>query len=87
MTTTELEQAIVNQYDNGRYTTLGADGGSLRYIMVNIYGINYWCDITVDHDIAKIRRVWRIQARDEKHNNLDSIHNYNMVDKYYELRV
>lgn len=86
MTTAQLEIAICNQYDNGRYSSLGADGGALKYISVVIDGNQYWCDITLDHDIAKIRRIWRISKR-ENNQEVNDIHNFNYKNTYYGLRV
>lgn len=48
MTIHQLEEAIGNQYDNGRYTPLGADGGVLKYIMVDVNGQKYRASITLD---------------------------------------
>lgn len=78
MTQAQLEEAVVNQFDNGRYTSTGADGGVLRYILVKINGDDISASITLDHEIAKIRRIWEMSK--------NGVKLYDLTDTYYELR-
>lgn len=84
MTTAQLDEAICHQYDNGRYMPLGADGGVLKYIMANIEGQWYRASITLDHEIAKIRRIWELTAVTSGNNTIDEI--YDFTNTYYDLR-
>lgn len=81
---TELEKAICNQYDNGRYRPLGADGGVLKYIMVNINGQWYNASITLDHELTDIRRIWALSEVNENNERTNKLYDYTQV--YYELR-
>lgn len=83
MTQAQLDEAITNQYDNGRYSSLGADGGCLKYISVDVYGKKYWADITLDHDIAKIRRIWAL--KEVGANNEIIKEHYDFVKEYYSI--
>lgn len=60
MTQHQLEEALCNQYDNGRYSPMGADGGALRYVLINVNGKTYNVSITLYSDIAKVRRIWAL---------------------------
>jgi len=84
MTQMQLDQAIAHQYDNGRYSPLGADGGALKYIAVVIDGIKYSADITLDHELAQIRRIW---ALSEIKDNGQYNHIYDYKKHYYSARV
>ena len=84
MTTHQLDEAIGNQYDNGRYQPLGADGGVLKYIMVSINDKVYNASITLDSEIAKIRRVWQLSEVDDNNAELNSL--YDLTSTYYSLR-
>jgi len=83
MTQMQLDEAITNQYDNGRYSPLGADGGCLKYISVGVNGKRYWADITLDHDIAKIRRIWALKEVGAD-NKIVKEH-YNFHKEYYSI--
>lgn len=85
MTQSQLDEAIANQYDNGRYSPLGADGGVLQYIATNVNGKEYWASITLDHDIAKIRRLWEVTERDPVTHEVIENH-YNLTKTYYNIR-
>lgn len=74
----EIEQAVLSQYDNGRYVPLGSDGGVLQYIQVNIYKDTVRASITRDYEIAQIRRIWALTV-----NNKDI---YDFTSDYYKLR-
>ena len=82
MTQQQLEEAIANQYDNGRYSPLGADGGVLKYIQVVISGTAYRASITLDHDIAQIRRIWELEEVTEQ--GYKPI--FDLTRTYYSLR-
>jgi hypothetical protein len=82
MTTHQLEEAICNQYDNGRYRPTGADGGALRYILVNVDGKQYHASITLDSEIAAIRRIWELSDWTDQ-NSIKRIYNYK--DTYYQV--
>ena len=84
MTQPQLEEAICNQYDNGRYSPLGADGGVLKYVMVDVFGKKYNASITLDHDIAKIRRIWQLSEVDS--DNVKQSKIYDFTKTYYSLR-
>lgn len=83
MTTHQLEEAITNQYDNGRYSPLGADGGSMKYIRVIVDNKTYWADITLDHEIAKIRRVWALTERGMNNEVIKEVFNFKKT--YYSI--
>ncbi len=85
MTTAQIEQAILSQYDNGRYSPLGADGGALKYIMADVYGTKYRASITLDHDIAQIRRIWELSEVTAGNVRINDI--YNFTKQYYEMRI
>lgn len=83
MTTHQLEEAILSQYDNGRYSPTGADGGVLKYVLVNVNGKTYNANITLDHEIAQIRRIWALSDWTDQ-NDIKPI--YDHTKTYYELR-
>lgn len=84
MTQAQLTEAIESQYDNGRYSGMGADGGVLKYIMVNIDGQWYSASITLDYEIAKIRRVWAINKLNKNYAKTDTV--FDLTDEYYKAR-
>lgn len=84
MTQSQLEEAICNQYDNGRYRSTGADGGCLKYIMVNVNNQWYNASITLDYDIAQIRRIWELSEVDVNNANRKKI--FDFTKTYYETR-
>mgnify|MGYP006971765919 CR=1 FL=1 len=83
MTTKEIQQAekeILTKYKNGNYSPLGADGGSLKYIMIgNDYGTATRASITIDSEIAKIKSIWQL--------TIDGKEIYDHTTEYYKLRV
>lgn len=83
MTQAQLDEAICNQYDNGRYSPTGADGGALRYVLVNVDGKRYHASITLDHEIAQIRRIWELADWTDQ-NDIKPI--YDHLKTYYSLR-
>lgn len=84
MTNHQLEEAIAHQYDNGRYSPLGADGGVLKYIMVNVDGKTYNASITLDSEIASIRRIWQLSEVTANNVKLNEL--YDFTNTYYEIR-
>jgi len=85
MTQAQLDEAIATSYDNGIYTPTGADGGALRYIMVNVNGQWYNASITLDHDIAQIRRIWEL--REVTSGNETTKKLYDFTKQYYSARL
>lgn len=83
MTDHQLDEAILHQFDNGRYSPTGADGGVLRYVLVNVNGKKYHASITLDHEIAAIRRIWELSDWTEDGNHKEI---YDHTKTYYELR-
>lgn len=84
MTVKQIEQAIERQYDAGRYRSTGADGGVLRYIMVNVDGTWYNASITLDSEIAAIRRIWELHEVTEGNKRIRRIYDY--TKQYYDMR-
>lgn len=85
MTIHQLDEAIAHQYDTGRCSTLGADGGVLRYILVNINGTYYNASITLDHDVAKIRRIWALREVTAMNKPIKDI--YDFTREYYSVMI
>lgn len=88
MTTAQLEIAIANQYDNGRYRPLGADGGTLKYILVDVNNKIYRVSITLDHEISKIRRIWELSEttyNSDNSFNLNAKKIYDYTKQYYNV--
>ena len=78
----QLDKAVAHQYDNGHYSPLGADGGVLKYIQVAINGTAYRASITLDNDIAQIRRIWELEeVTKEGYKTI-----YDLTKTYYSLR-
>jgi hypothetical protein len=83
MTQMQLDEAITNQYDNGRYMPLGTDSGALKFIRVVINETAYSASITLDSEIAKIRRIWALsKITDSKYKHI-----YDYTKQYYSARV
>lgn len=83
MTQAQLDEAICHQYDNGRYISTGADGGVLKYVLVNVNGKQYSASITLDSEIASVRRIWALSDWTDQKNTKQI---YDMTSTYYQLR-
>lgn len=83
MTQHQLNEAIANQYDNGRHMPLGTDGGALKYIRVVINDTAYSASITLDNEIAKIRRIWALSKITDS--NYKKVYDY--TKQYYSAKI
>lgn len=75
----ELEAEVLQQYDNGNYQPLGQDGGVLKYVLVYTKNGIARASITLDSEIAQIKRIWEL--------SVDNKTVYDMTRQYYKLRV
>ena len=74
----QLEKIVLEGYDAGRYSPTGADGGALKYIWV-YSGLDILkASITVDTEIASIRRIWELKLNDTPI--------YDYTKQYYSMR-
>ena len=68
----------MQEYKEGHYNPLGADGGVLKYISCTIDDKNVHASITLDSEIQKIRAVWCLEV--------DGVEVYDFINQYYQLR-
>ena len=73
-----MENKIIEQYEQGHYNPLGADGGVLKYISCTIDNKIVHANITLDSEIGEIRKIWALE--------IDGKEIYDYTSKYYKLR-
>ena len=82
MTLTEKE--VIENFEKGNFSPLGADGGVLKYILCNTTEGTARASITLDSEIAEIRKIWALSI-DTDGNGFKEV--YNLTPEYYKLRI
>ena len=78
-----IEKEIIQNYENDRFSPLGADGGVMRYILCNTKEGTARASITLDSEIGEIRKVWALSL-DRDGNGFKEVYDFSSV--YYKLR-
>jgi len=78
-----IEKEILETYKAGKHSTLGTDGGALKYIACFTSGGRAHASITLDREIAEIRKIWELSI-DPDGKGFKKIYDYTNI--YYKLR-
>lgn len=82
--TINIEKQVEKNFASGNYQPLGADGGVLKYILCNTEQGQARASVTLDSEIAKVRKIWALSI-DVNGKGLKEI--YNFTEDYYKIRI